>query len=241
MAGSIFVIEEKCKPEGFRPIRSTKEAILMTQPNPRRSGTSAERRLFPLRKMAALLRGVAVNPSMKSHRSFVLSCARAIHILGEQIETTPMKIIHAHLLLLTAAMLSCPLLIAQEAAPAAAAATPRSYPERLQWWANARIGMFIHWGPVSLQGTEISWSRANTNPKCPNRGPIPAEVYDHLYREFNPTNFDAADQWQACYRGENPGAKLVARFKPVTAQRVRLNLTEATDGPTVWEFQFFAP
>ncbi|MCX6903307.1 MAG: alpha-L-fucosidase [Verrucomicrobia bacterium] len=71
---------------------------------------------------------------------------------------------------------------------------PRPYPDRLQWWAEARLGMFIHWGPVSLKGTEISWSRANTNPKCPNRGPIPAEVYDNLYKDFNPTNFNAA-QW----------------------------------------------
>ena len=70
--------------------------------------------------------------------------------------------------------------------------TPRPYPERLQWWAEGRFGMFIHWGPVSLKGTEISWSRANTNPKCPNRGPIPAEVYDHLYQQFNPTNFSGA-------------------------------------------------
>jgi alpha-L-fucosidase len=82
------------------------------------------------------------------------------------------------------------------AVPATAppAATPRAYPDRLQWWAEARFGMFIHWGPVSLKGTEISWSRANTNPECPNRGPIPAEVYDNLYKDFNPTNFDAA-QW----------------------------------------------
>ena len=65
---------------------------------------------------------------------------------------------------------------------------------RLQWWAEARFGMFIHWGPVSLKGTEISWSRANTNPKCPNRGTIPAAVYDNLYKDFNPTQFDAA-QW----------------------------------------------
>jgi alpha-L-fucosidase len=76
----------------------------------------------------------------------------------------------------------------------APAGTPRPYPDRLQWWAEGRFGMFIHWGPVSLKGTEISWSRANTNPKCPNNGPIPAAVYDNLYKEFNPTNFDAA-QW----------------------------------------------
>ena len=75
-----------------------------------------------------------------------------------------------------------------------APATPRPYPEHIRWWAEARFGMFIHWGPVSLKGTEISWSRANTNTNCPNRGPIPAEVYDNLYKQFNPTNFNAA-QW----------------------------------------------
>lgn len=83
---------------------------------------------------------------------------------------------------------------------------PRPYPERLQWWAEARFGLFIHWGPVSLKGTEISWSRANTNPQCPNQGAIPAEIYDNLYRSFNPTNFDAA-QWAGLARAA--GAKYV--------------------------------
>ena len=41
--------------------------------------------------------------------------------------------------------------------------------ERLAWWREARFGLFIHWGPVSLKGTEISWSRANTNPLAPTR------------------------------------------------------------------------
>jgi alpha-L-fucosidase len=72
-------------------------------------------------------------------------------------------------------------------------AAPRPYPERLRWWADGRLGMFIHWGPVSLKGTEISWSRANTNPRCPNNGPIPAEVYDNLYKAFDPTGFDARE------------------------------------------------
>ncbi|HTL59573.1 MAG TPA: alpha-L-fucosidase [Candidatus Limnocylindrales bacterium] len=75
-------------------------------------------------------------------------------------------------------------------------AAPAPIPDRLQWWAEARLGMFIHWGPVSLKETEISWSRANTNPKCPNRGEIPADVYDNLYRHFNPTNFNA-EEWVA--------------------------------------------
>lgn len=52
-------------------------------------------------------------------------------------------------------------------------------------WRDLRFGMFIHWGPVSLTGREISWSRG---------AGTPVEVYDNLYKEFNPTNFNA-DEW----------------------------------------------
>ena len=48
-----------------------------------------------------------------------------------------------------------------------------------------RFGMFIHWGPVSLTGTEIGWSRGRT---------MPIEEYDNLYKKFNPTKFNA-DEW----------------------------------------------
>ncbi len=89
--------------------------------------------------------------------------------------------------------------------------TPRPYPPRLLWWADSRLGMFIHWGPVSLKGTEISWSRANTNPKCPNNGAIPAAEYDNLYRQFNPTNFDAAN-WVAIAKAGG------ARYMVLTAK-----------------------
>jgi alpha-L-fucosidase len=99
------------------------------------------------------------------------------------------------LCILTAVLLAAlAAVIAAEPQPTAPAATPRAYPDRIQWWTEGRFGMFIHWGPVSLKGTEISWSRANTNPNCPNKGAIPADVYDNLYKDFNPTKFDAA-QW----------------------------------------------
>lgn len=61
-----------------------------------------------------------------------------------------------------------------------------------QWQSN-RFGMFIHWGPVSLSGQEISWSRANSNTNCPNNGPTPTNVYDNFYKQFDPTNFNASD------------------------------------------------
>ena len=65
---------------------------------------------------------------------------------------------------------------------------------RLEWWRAARFGMFIHWGPVSLTGQELSWSRANSNTNCPNHGSTPVAVYDNLYKKFDPTNFNAG-QW----------------------------------------------
>ncbi len=83
--------------------------------------------------------------------------------------------------------------IARSAATSTSAAPAAG---RLDWWREARFGLFIHWGPVSLKGTEISWSRANTNPLCPNKGEIPADVYDNLYKSFDPVRFDASE-WAA--------------------------------------------
>src|SRR5690348_16778329 len=50
---------------------------------------------------------------------------------------------------------------------------------------SQRFGMFIHWGPVTLRGVDISWSR--------NRQ-VAQDDYDSLYKEFNPVLFDA-DAW----------------------------------------------
>ncbi len=60
-----------------------------------------------------------------------------------------------------------------------------SLQQKLNWWQDARFGMFIHWGPVSLKGTEIGWSRGSE---------VPIEEYDNLYKQFNPSNFNA-DEW----------------------------------------------
>jgi alpha-L-fucosidase len=57
--------------------------------------------------------------------------------------------------------------------------------DALRHWQDLRFGMFIHWGPVSLTGHEIGWSRGKETP---------VEEYDQLYKRFNPEKFDA-DQW----------------------------------------------
>jgi alpha-L-fucosidase len=56
---------------------------------------------------------------------------------------------------------------------------------KIEEWKDARFGMFIHWGPVSLKGTEIGWSRGRE---------IPVEEYDNLYKQFDAKNFNA-DDW----------------------------------------------
>lgn len=78
-------------------------------------------------------------------------------------------------------------------AQAADTKLPAACDPRLDWWREARFGLFIHYGPVALIGQEISWSRANSNTNCPNQGKTPVAVYDNLYKQFNPTNFNAAD------------------------------------------------
>ena len=54
--------------------------------------------------------------------------------------------------------------------------------KKIEMWKDARFGMFIHWGPITLKGTEIGWSRGKE---------VPIEEYDALYKRFNPVNFDA--------------------------------------------------
>ncbi len=52
----------------------------------------------------------------------------------------------------------------------------------LKWWQDARFGMFIHWGPVTRFGGEISWSREKYG----------KSKYDSLYLGFNPVKFNPA-------------------------------------------------
>ncbi|MFW6277332.1 MAG: alpha-L-fucosidase [Prolixibacteraceae bacterium] len=64
----------------------------------------------------------------------------------------------------------------------------KTYPTNealLEKFMDMKFGMFVHWGPVSLKGTEIGWSRGRE---------VPVEEYDNLYKSFNPKKFDA-DEW----------------------------------------------
>ena len=54
--------------------------------------------------------------------------------------------------------------------------------EAIEAWRDLKFGLFVHWGPVSLKGTEIGWSRGRE---------VPIDEYDRLYQRFDPVRFDA--------------------------------------------------
>jgi len=76
---------------------------------------------------------------------------------------------------------------------------PKANQAAFKEWQDMHFGMFIHWGPVSLRGTEISWSRGGERRGIEGKGEIPVEIYDNLYKQFNPVKFKAAE-WVAIAR-----------------------------------------
>jgi alpha-L-fucosidase len=63
----------------------------------------------------------------------------------------------------------------------------------LDWWRNARFGLFIHWGLYAIPAGE--WNgKTNYGEWIRNNAQIPLEEYDQFLTQFNPGKFDA-DQW----------------------------------------------
>jgi alpha-L-fucosidase len=64
---------------------------------------------------------------------------------------------------------------------------------RLDWWREARFGLFIHWGLYAVPAGE--WNgRTDYGEWIRHTGKIPLDVYDQLRARFNPTKFDP-DGW----------------------------------------------
>lgn len=67
--------------------------------------------------------------------------------------------------------------------------------ERMEWWREARFGMFIHWGVYAVPAGTHNGQRINRIGEwIMNRGKIPVAEYKAYARQFNPVKYDA-DAW----------------------------------------------
>ncbi len=73
--------------------------------------------------------------------------------------------------------------------------SPEAFNQRMEWWREAKFGMFIHWGPYAVpagmyQGKEVE----GIGEWIMERASIPVEEYEKFSRAFDPEKFDA-DRW----------------------------------------------
>ncbi|MGA2585501.1 MAG: alpha-L-fucosidase [Candidatus Aminicenantales bacterium] len=71
--------------------------------------------------------------------------------------------------------------------------TQAQHDARLQWWREARFGLFIHWGLYAVPAGE--WNgKTNYGEWIRNNAQIPLEEYEKLVQMFDPKEFNA-DEW----------------------------------------------
>jgi alpha-L-fucosidase len=70
--------------------------------------------------------------------------------------------------------------------------TPEATEARMEWWQDARFGMFIHWGVYSKAGGE--WKGETDHGEWLQfSAKIPLAEYTEFARGFNPVDFDAGE------------------------------------------------
>jgi len=71
--------------------------------------------------------------------------------------------------------------------------TVRTRDARMQWWREARFGLFIHWGLYAVPAGTWQGKRINgIGEWIMDKANIPVDEYQQLTRQFNPVKFDAA-------------------------------------------------
>ncbi len=93
-------------------------------------------------------------------------------------------------------------------------------PEVVAQWQDIRFGMFLCWGPVTLTGQEIGWSRGAPRGHGfllrEGQGPTPGDVYDNLYKRWKPDKFDAR-QWVRIAQEAGQKYMTIPRHNPIKA------------------------
>lgn len=71
----------------------------------------------------------------------------------------------------------------------------KTHKKRIQWWREARFGMFVHWGVYSLPGGEWKGKKVGGYAEhLMRKEKISRNEYLELSHHFNPVNFNA-EQW----------------------------------------------
>jgi alpha-L-fucosidase len=88
-------------------------------------------------------------------------------------------------------------------------------------------------------GTHQAWLEVDLGKATTfNRVKI-SEAYDRV-QQFE-LQYINNGQWRTIIDGTKIGQNYVEDFEPVKAKQVRLNILDATEGPTIWEFQLLDP
>ncbi len=130
-----------------------------------------------------------------------------------------------------------------------------STPPSLTFGKEARASNVYHqdeqWSPKSAVDGDDStrwatdddahqaWLEVDLDSEQTFRSAMLSEAYPNRVRRFDLQALRGTE-WKTFYHGTTIGPDLRVRFKPVTARRVRLNVLEASVGPTIWEFQLYA-
>ncbi len=104
---------------------------------------------------------------------------------------------------------------------------------RLEWWTQARFGMFIHWGVYTVPAGEWNGKPvAGLGEWIMNHARIPVAEYEKLPGQFNPVKFNA-DEWVAV--AKNAGMKYITitakhhdGFAMYGSKANRYNIVDAT-------------
>jgi alpha-L-fucosidase len=96
---------------------------------------------------------------------------------------------------------------AQMTTKSALTETAEQRDERMQWWREARFGMFIHWGVYSIPaGTYKGKQISGIGEWIMESADIPVAEYEKYAKRFNPVKFNA-DRWVQI--SKNAGMKYI--------------------------------
>jgi alpha-L-fucosidase len=110
---------------------------------------------------------------------------------------------------------------------------PKSQDEKMEWFRQAKFGLFIHWGLYAIPAGEWKGQPvAGIGEWIMNRAKIPVTEYEQLAGQFNPTKFNA-EEW--VQMAEDAGMKYIVitskhhdGFAMFGSQVSKYNIVDAT-------------